>query len=64
MFRVEMRLIGVNHTKMRFLGVFVHGEIDLKLQQMIAEGVSRAQTQAPLVGKRFHVPRRRSEDLP
>ncbi len=39
-------------------------ENDLKSQPIVAGGPSRAQTQALLVGERFHVPRRCCEDLP
>ena len=38
-------------------------ENDLKSQPIVTGGPSRVQTQGILVGKRYHVPRRRSEDL-
>ncbi len=56
MSHVGMRLIGVDHTKVRLFGVSAHGEIDLKSQQMVTEGPSRAQTRAPLVARDFTLP--------
>ncbi len=39
-------------------------DIDLKSESIVAGGPSSAQTQALLVGERFHVPRRWCEDIP